>query len=128
MIFGVGTDIVEIARIAGAIDRWQHRFVSKVLCEEEIHFFGDRVLNPALIARQFAAKEAVSKALRTGMRNGVHFHNIVVLRASSGAPQVELTDAAQRLADSHNIEKLHLSISDEKDYAIAYAVAECGLA
>jgi holo-[acyl-carrier protein] synthase len=126
MIFGVGTDIVEIARIARALDRWQERFAAKILSDDEINFFGNRVLNPGLIARQFAAKEAVSKALQTGMRKGVHFRNIVVLRASTGAPQVTLTDSAQLLAYGQCIEKIHLSISDEKDYAIAYAVAECG--
>ncbi len=90
MIVGVGTDLVDIRRIRRSVDRFGDRFIARILAEAERRdrLSGGRLA--AYVARQFAAKEAVSKALGCGMRNGVYFTNILVLRDAAGAPFVEL--------------------------------------
>ena len=123
MIIGIGVDIVEIARITKSIKRWGPRFASKILGPEELQVFADRLEQSSLVARQFAAKEAISKSLGTGMR-GIAFSDIEVLRDPAGAPFVTLSANGNKLLQSKGIGTLHISISDENEYAIAYAVAE----
>jgi holo-[acyl-carrier protein] synthase len=125
VIAGVGVDIVEIARIAGLLERHSDRFSRRILQEEEIRHFKHGFQEAAYIARQFAAKEAVSKALGTGMRSGVHFRNILVLRDKRGMPVVSLHDAAQERLGALGGKSVMVSISDEREYAIAYAVVCC---
>ena len=75
-------------------------------------------------SKRFAAKEAVAKALGTGMRAGVHFRQITVARKKSGAPSIELSGAARERAAELGADAIHVSISDEADYAVAFAVME----
>ena len=123
MIIGVGTDLVDIRRIQYSVDRFGDRFVGRILAEAERReqLSGTRLA--AYVARQFAAKEAVSKALGSGMRNGVYFTNILVLRDAAGAPFVELHAGARARAQQMDITTIQISLSDEKDYALAFAVA-----
>ena len=122
MIVGTGVDIVEVRRIRRSLGRFGERFVNRVLCPgERRDLKGDRLV--AYVARQFAAKEAVSKALGTGMKRGVRFSNIEVTRESSGAPKVELSGEARQRAEELGITAIHISMSDERDYAIAYVLA-----
>ena len=89
MILGVGTDLVETRRIALVLERFGDRFVRRLLAEEEIR---QDCAGPALaayLARQFAAKEAISKALGTGMGEGVYFRALPVLRDNRGAPYLQ---------------------------------------
>ena len=125
MIAGIGVDIVEIARIARLLERHPDRFRRRILRDEEVRAFKHLFPEAAYIARQFAAKEAVSKALGTGMRSGVHFRNIVVLRDEKGMPVVRLDDAADKRLDALGGKSVMVSISDEREYAIAYAVVCC---
>mgnify|MGYP002632287883 CR=1 FL=1 len=124
MIVGVGIDIVRVERIARSLERWGDKFKDRILCEEEKRSSSSTVSEAAYLARQFAAKEAVSKALGSGMRLGVHFRSIKILRMASGAPCVELVDGALRRAMTVGCDSFHVSISDETDYAIAYVIAE----
>ena len=124
MIAGIGVDIVDIRRVARSLKRWGDRFRDKILNIEEVRNGQPDAIAAAYLARQFAAKEAVSKALGTGMRAGVHFGDIKILRGKGGAPQVELTGGAAKRAVKLGADKIHISISDEADYAIAYAIAE----
>lgn len=123
MIVGVGTDLVDIRRIRRSVDRFGDRFIARILAEAERRdrLSGGRLA--AYVARQFAAKEAVSKALGCGMRNGVYFTNILVLRDAAGAPYVELHAGASVRARQMDITAIQISLSDEKDYALAFAVA-----
>ena len=122
MIVGIGTDIVEVRRIQRSLTRFGERFTGKILCAGEYRSLeGSRLAS--YLARQFSAKEAVSKALGTGMRNGVHFRNIEIVRRESGAPLVRLTGEAKSRAEELGISDIHISISDERDYAIAYVIA-----
>ena len=123
MIVGVGVDIVEVSRIDRSVKRWGAKFAQRFFSEREVKMFVHRMEEPGLLARQFAAKEAVSKALGTGMKR-IGFRDITVTRNEAGAPLVELSGNASTRAAAMGVENIHISISDERDYAIAYAVAE----
>ncbi len=124
MIKGVGVDIVEVARISLSLERWGDRFVHRILTAGEQQSHATDRGRYAWVARQFAAKEAVSKALGTGMSQGVHFRQIEVLRLPSGAPFIRLSGRAKEVAEEFGMLRFYVSISDEKDYAIAYVIAE----
>lgn len=123
MIIGVGVDIVEVARIEKSVKRWGARFAKKIFGDEELQVFSDRLDQPSFIARQFAAKEAISKSLGTGMK-GITFTDIEVLRNSAGAPFVSFSANGETVVQSKGVGTVHVSISDENQYAISYAVAE----
>ena len=126
MIVGVGTDIVDVRRIQKALTRFGERFTDKVLCPDEHRSLsGSRLA--AYLARQFSAKEAVSKALGTGMRSGVHFRNIEIVRKEGGAPLVRLTGEAKFRAEELGLSDIHISMSDERDYAISHVIATDGV-
>ena len=122
MIRSIGVDLVARARIARSIERFGARFVDKVLDDgERIRFdqlTRDRV---GYLARRFAGKEAVAKALGTGMRQGVSFRQIGIRKRADGSPWVELTGVA--LAKL-GMDRIHISLSDERDHAIAWVVIE----
>jgi holo-[acyl-carrier protein] synthase len=122
MIVGVGTDIVDVRRIQGSLARFGKRFTDKILCASELRLLTDSG-RAAYLARQFCAKEAVSKALGTGMRSGVYFRNIEIVRKESGVPLVKLTGKAKSRAEEVGISDIYISMSDERDYAIAYVIA-----
>ena len=123
MIVGVGTDLVEIARIERSLDRFAERFASKILTSSELALFRAKP-SAAFLAKRFAAKEAVAKALGTGMRAGVHFAYIEITHEPSGKPGIELHGSAAQRANELAIQHWHLSISDEKQHALAFVVAE----
>lgn len=124
MIFGVGTDLVEIDRIQKAIEK-NPRFLQKVYTEEEIRYC-QRKKNPwQSFAARFAAKEAVSKALGTGLGK-IGLTDIEVQNQSTGQPQIVLHGAAQIFAQTHGIKRVHISLSHSEVYAIATAIVEEG--
>lgn len=123
MIIGIGSDIVDTRRIESSLRRFGVRFQNKILGRLEHRTLNDGEL-AAYVARQFAAKEAVAKALGTGMRQGVSFKSIRILRNEFGAPYVELDGGAENVAAELGISEIHISLSDERHYALAFAVAE----
>lgn len=122
MILGIGTDIVEINRITVAHKRWGERIVRKILTEFEQTRLASNTNKERFLARRFCAKEAVSKALGTGMKSGVSFPQIEIRHDSRGAPLVKLTGDAQKLYAEKNAKNINVSISDEKDYVVAFAI------
>ena len=123
MIIGIGVDIVDVNRIARLLDRFGYRFLRKILVEREFKAELSERRLAAYLAKQFAAKEAVSKALGTGMRAGVGFRSIKVLRDPYGKPYVELSGQAAEQAEKLGACFIHISLSDERDFAIAFATA-----
>jgi holo-[acyl-carrier protein] synthase len=122
MTIAIGTDIVEIQRIASALERQGDKFVQRILTESEIAEYQARGNSVAFLAKRFAAKEAIAKALGTGIGRGISFQHMVVSNNSEGAPQVELqANAAERLKQLGGTNVL-LSLSDEKNTALAYVV------
>ena len=126
MIKGIGADLTDRRRIQRAYDRFGDRFVAKVLCAPEITMFqsmrdGNRV---AYLAKQFAGKEAVVKALGTGFSQGIALHQIEITRRPTGAPAVNLEGRALARATELGISTWSISISDDGDYALAFVTAE----
>lgn len=115
----VGVDIVEIERIALALERWGERFLRRVYTEAEIAFCRGRT--PELAAR-FAAKEAISKALGTGL-NGIHWREMEVLPDHLGKPLVRLHGRAAARAEHLGLDEFAVSLSHSKEYAVATVVA-----
>lgn len=123
MVIGIGTDIVEIARIERLFDKRGHAFAHRILSQTEWQALTISV-HPRLLAKRWAAKEAVAKALGTGMAQGVCFQDISVTHTPAGQPLVRLTGQAQHIAEHLGIDQWHLSISDERAFAVAYVLAQ----
>lgn len=126
MIKGIGADLTDRRRIQRAYDRFGDRFVAKVLSATEIKVFqsmgdGKQV---AYLAKQFAAKESVVKALGTGFSQGIALHQIEITRRPTGAPAVKLEGRALARATELGISTWSISISDDGDYALAFVTAE----
>jgi len=114
----IGLDIIEIARIQEAVERWGERFLRRIYTEEELCVCRNRV--PALAVR-FAAKEAVMKALGTGTV-GVGWCDIEVLSNADGKPSVGLSGRAREKAEELSMGELAISLSHSREYAIASVV------
>ena len=121
MIIGIGTDIVEINRIEKVIMRTSS-FIEKSFTNNEIEYFKLKGLKGNVIAGNFAAKEAISKALGTGFR-GFGLQDIEILRDELGKPVANLSYKIYKLLDIKEF-KIHVSISHSNENAIAYAVLE----
>jgi len=124
MIKGVGIDIIEVKRIEGMIKAHGELFISRVFTQAENDYCESFRRPEERFAGRFAAKEAVLKALGTGWRGGISWQDVEVLEAPSGRPEVHLTGAAGKEAKKLGVQKVHLSISHSRDYALAYAIAE----
>ena len=122
MIIGIGTDIVQVDRIRRAFSLRPEKFVQKILAIEEIEKMPvSREID--YLAKRFAAKEAISKALGSGMRLGVSFRDMLILSdLETGQPLVQLRGRAKQQASKKGINRILISISDEKEYAMAFAM------
>lgn len=121
MIIGIGIDIIEINRIEKVINRTSS-FLEKSFTHNEIEYFKLKGLKSNTIAGNFAAKEAISKAIGIGFR-GFGLKDIEVLRDELGKPIVNLSNKVYKLLDQEEF-TIHVSISHSKENAIAYAVME----
>jgi len=121
-VLGFGVDVVEIDRISKAVERHPQRFAQRVLVRSEWERLELDAEPSRYLAKQFAAKEAVAKALGTGIAQGVTFHQMHVLRDALGAPYVELFGVAARRCQWLGGRCVRLSITDERQWAIAAAV------
>jgi len=123
-IIGIGTDIVQTKRIKRLIDKFPVGFVERILHKNELEVYKDFKNPVSYVARRFAAKEAVAKALGTGIAKGVSFHDIEISNTKEGKPVLTLYGETLELAKQLGIQEYHISISDEKKYAIAYVILE----
>lgn len=128
MIIGIGSDLSDIRRIAKTLERFGDRFTHKSFTEIERARSDRKVDRAASYAKRFAAKEACSKALGTGLKGGVHLSAMGVVNMASGQPTMALTGgAAERLAEltpPGMVARIHLTLSDEIPYAQAFVVIE----
>ena len=120
---GLGTDIVEIARIASQLDK-SRRLAERVLTPTEMHTFLAHTFPERFLAKRFAAKEAAVKALGTGIGNGVSFQNVEVVNLASGQPTLIFSGEFAELCEKRGISRSFISISDEQNYAMATVVLE----
>ncbi len=126
MIIGIGTDILDIRRIEALVEKHPYKFAARILTPAEVSM--KDVHQPLWLAKRFAAKEAVSKACGTGISASLSFQDIDIANNNLGKPVVTLSQAAQNALQAlyslaYHI-KVHLSLSDEPPYVLAYAIAE----
>ena len=124
MIFGIGTDIVEVNRIQASITQFGDDFARRILADSELESYLQSQIKARFLAKRFAAKEAFSKALGTGLRAPATFQNIAVSHDALGKPMMLLSPELQAFLDAKNIKQTHISISDEKTLAAAFVVLE----
>jgi len=125
MIKGLGTDIAEVSRVNKVYDNTGEAFVDRILNKIEQQ---GRPKNPdmlgAFLAKRFAAKEAAAKALGTGISDGISFLDFTISHTELGAPILIVSGRAAEIAKEKGISSWHLSISDEKHYAMATVIVE----
>lgn len=124
MIYGIGTDLLDSKRLASAYARHPKRFAEKLLSAKELSEFADAKHPVNYLAKRWAAKEAISKALGTGIRHPVLFPAITITRDVQGKPLCEVNDALSQWLMQRNIGAIHLSLSDEGQQVLAFALAE----
>jgi holo-[acyl-carrier protein] synthase len=125
VIYGVGNDVVEIGRIEKALERFGERFARRILCEPELKRFSGHRKPAAYLAKRFAAKEAFTKALGTGIRAPANWHGVWVKNLPSGKPTLEYSVALRSLLEKRGVTAAHVSLSDEREVAFATVILEC---
>lgn len=128
MIYGIGTDIIQIARIEGALERNGERFAEKILGPEELEKYRRRkdkvaVRGIRFLATRFAAKEAFSKAIGLGMAMPMTWRSMQTLNAPSGKPVAVTSGALKEFMEQNGL-TAQVSITDEVDYAVAFVIVE----
>lgn len=118
-VIGIGTDIVEVARVEKLMADNAQRFLQKIFTPNEIKTDA----NANYYAKRFAAKEACLKALGTGMREGLRWHDMEITNDTLGKPILTLSGAALAATGIPN-PSIHLSLSDEREYALAFVIIE----
>lgn len=124
MIYGIGTDIAKIARFEALLAKHGQAFVAKILTDAEQAAFAHSKAGAAFLAKRFAAKEAFAKAVGQGLRHPATLHNIGVGHGALGKPQYVYAPELQAWLTERGINRVHLSISDERDNVVAFAIAE----
>ena len=122
-VFGIGIDVVEVARIASAIERHGEPFLAKIFTPAEREYCESRNQSAMHYAARFAAKEAVAKALGTGIGGDAGLHDLEVVHDAKGAPKILLSGAAEAFAKQHGITGIQISLTHARDYAAANAIA-----
>ncbi len=128
MIYGIGTDIIQISRVAAALSRHGDRFAEKVLGQEELAKYKNRknkveARGIRFLATRFAAKEAFSKALGLGMHMPMTWRAMQTLNAPSGKPVVVTSGTLQQYMEQNGL-TAQVSITDEAEYAVAFVIVE----
>jgi holo-[acyl-carrier protein] synthase len=125
VIFGVGTDVVEIGRIEKALERWGERFAERILCPPELARFRRHRKPAPYLAKRFAAKEAFTKALGTGIKAPANWHGVWVANQPSGKPELQFSEPLKALLAQRGIARSHVSLTDERGLAAATVILEC---
>lgn len=124
MIFSIGTDIVDVNRMQAKLEKSGPRFAQKILSAREYEEFVT-VKKPAhFLAKRFAVKEALLKALGRGFGEDMGFSDIEVMHDDNGKPSLQCHHGIQALLETLQITHTHLTIADEQNYAVAFVVLE----
>lgn len=134
MIIGIGTDLISVKRIENILRIFNQKFIKKIFTNNEINFINskksdkDNLLRQSLFyAKRFSAKEAFSKAIGLGIGRGIDFCDIEIVNDNLGKPQINLLNNKEEFLRKHlSIQNfsIHLTLSDEKEYAIATVIIE----
>jgi holo-[acyl-carrier protein] synthase len=124
VIYGIGTDIIAVHRIEHALNQFGRRFAERILAPQELTEFDKQKLKTRFLAKRFAAKEAFSKAMGTGIRKPVTWCYIAVGHDPRGKPIIDAHPDLQRRMGELGIVRSHVSITDEQDNAVAFVILE----
>lgn len=124
MIHGIGVDMVEIRRIEDGIARFGERLARRILTDAELAVYQASSRPAIYLAKRFAAKEALVKALGTGFREEVALREIGIDNDELGKPHLRYSNVLQQRLQQHGISRSHLSITDEGGFALAYVLLE----
>jgi holo-[acyl-carrier protein] synthase len=122
MIFGIGTDILRVERVAEAYERFGRRFAERLLMPAELAAFESRKRPVRFLAMHFAAKEAIVKALGTGFAHGVWIRDVGCMPNAWGRPEVIFSPRGRGVADALGVGEGHVSLTDEAGLVVAFAV------
>ncbi|HTH60478.1 MAG TPA: holo-ACP synthase [Paraburkholderia sp.] len=128
-IYGIGTDIVQVSRVAAVMERTGGRFAQRVLGPDELRVYEARharsaVRGLAYLATRFSAKEAFSKAIGLGMHWPMTWRAVQTLNEPSGRPVIVASGELAQWLDTRGIATVQVTISDERDYAVSFVIAE----
>jgi holo-[acyl-carrier protein] synthase len=122
-IYGIGVDLVEVKRIKSVIEK-NPEFIKKIYTDCEVKYCTEKSRSPFIrYAERFAAKEAVSKSLRTGIGKNIRFNEIEVVNLNSGEPTINLYGATKAYCDKLTIKDIKITLSGTKEHAVAFAIA-----
>ena len=124
MIVGTGVDIAEVARIEAAVKRFGDRFLKRVFTPAEVRYCLGKPNTAERLAARFAAKEAGMKAIGTGLRHGITWHDVEVIRFPGQRPTLKFSGKAAEFASRLGCKRTHLSLSHTADQAIAHVILE----
>ena len=119
MVNSLGIDIVEVKRVKRLVDRWGDRFLHRVFTPWEIAYCKSKSSPEQSLAARFAAKEAILKAIGTGLSQGIRWTSMEIVNDKNGAPSVKL---GKRIKDKIKNKKILISMSHTKEYAVAQAI------
>ncbi len=123
-IFGIGIDILEIKRIKKIFINKKNMFAKKILSKNEIIEYKKKNNKIYFLAKKFTAKEAVVKALGTGISNGIYFKNIEIYHNKKGKPKIKFLKKTKYYLKKIKFKKIHISITDEKKYVLSTVIIE----
>ena len=124
MIFGTGIDIIEVDRINNSIQKYSDRFKKKIFTQKEIDYCHSQADPAKHFAARFTVKEAVLKCFGTGMTGTILWKDIEIDKLNSGQPVLNLHGNGKKLFNQLNLKHIHISITHDKTYAAAHAIAE----
>ena len=124
MIFGTGLDIIEIDRIKNSIEKYSPKFEQRVFTSSEIRYCKSQGDPAKHFAARFAVKEAVSKCLGTGITGALGFQDMEIIHEDTGKPVLNMIGKGKELFQKLKLKSIHISISHDRTYAIAHAIAE----
>ena len=122
MIYGVGTDLVELVRVQETYNRFGAHFVDRLLMDEERELFEKNKWPVRFLAMRFAAKEATVKAMGTGFANGVWIRDVGIVNSPWGRPEIIWSERGQKRCAELGIGKGHVSLTDDAGLIMAFAV------
>lgn len=124
MIFGIGTDIVELSRVQGIYDRYGDHFAHRILMDEEMTLYRRAKDKVRFLAMRFAGKEATVKAMGTGFAHGVWLRDVGILNNDWGRPVIVWSERGSRVCARLGIGSGHVSLTDDAGLVMAFAVVE----
>lgn len=124
MIFGIGTDIVEMSRMQKTWERFGEHFARRILMDEEMELFRQTKQPARFLAMRFAGKEATVKAMGTGFAHGVWMRDVGITRNEWGRPLIIWSERGRKVCDQLGIGNGHVSLTDDAGLVMAFAVVE----